>query len=423
MTSATTSPNADPLGPAEGWDSSAAPSNATIYDVAARAGVSIATVSHALNRPGRVAEPTRRRVLAAADQLGFRPVRRGGKAKPGGGPKRIAAIGPLSLHDTYLPRLLGIARQAAADFIDVVTIDVAAVDNWGAEPHTLDRLPLRGRADGIIVMGAEPSAGLADNLQARGIATVLLDWASERFSNVQVDDDLGGRLVAKHLTDLGCKTFALVSPAPAKNDLVTSGERRFRGFTRALRQLGLRQEPSWVITQPGFEGGRAAARALADGDLPDAVFGLHDRVAAGLMAGFASMGLRVPDDVRVAGYDDVEFAGYFDLTTVSQPFLQSGVVAMQTLRAQIVDPERPLAHIMLQPALIVRGSTAGTRNDPQSPLGPNRSAPPAGSAAAKGPPAPPSPAAPDHLAADNPPPTPGPWARTQPDPDKDTTHG
>ncbi|MDR0436123.1 MAG: LacI family transcriptional regulator [Propionibacteriaceae bacterium] len=324
----------------------------TIYDVAARAGVSIATVSHALNRPDLVSEPTRQRVLAVADQMEFRPRGRGGVRKASGLIKRVAVAGPFTRHPTYLQRLLGVTRAAAADYIDIITVDVQDTP----DVPVLYSLPVRSRIDGLIIMGAEPSSELAESLASRRIPTVLLDQCSTSYTSVTVDDEEGGRLVAAHLLALGCRKMVFVSPPPVDNALVTSGELRLKGFANAMTEAGI-VDTQWLAADGTFEGGREAAQELAEGPLPDAVFGLHDVVAAGLAAGFASRGVQVPADVRLVGYDDVDIAAMFDLTTVRQPFTQSGVLAMDALRSRINDPERPLTHVRLLPTLVVRSST------------------------------------------------------------------
>ncbi|MDR1354675.1 MAG: LacI family transcriptional regulator [Propionibacteriaceae bacterium] len=346
-------------------DVPAALGSVTIYDVAARAGVSIATVSHALNRPDLVSEPTRQRVLATADELGFRA--RGRSRRLGGPIKRVGAVGPFTRYPTYRQRLLGVIRAAAADYIDIITVD--ASDD--SDMPVLETLPVRSRIDGLIIMGAEPSAELASNLIGRRIPIVLLDKCSSRFTSVIIDDEAGGALAAKHLLSMGCRSVVFVSPPPVNNSLITSGELRLRGFTQAMTDAGLPHETTWLRAEDAFEGGLEAARELATGQLPDAVFGMHDVIAAGVMAGFISCGVRVPEDVRVIGYDDVDVAKMFNLTTVQQPFMQSGVLAMDSLRSLINDPERPLSHVRLLPSLVTRTSTMSAQKAGLSDL-PNR---------------------------------------------------
>jgi LacI family transcriptional regulator len=338
---------------------SAAP--VTIYDVAARAGVSIATVSHALNRPDRVAEATRQRVIDTAEMLGFQPRGRGKAASTPLEAKRIAAIGPFSRHASAFERLTGILRQAAASFVDVIVLDRPP----GDDPAFLESLRLRSRVDGIVIIGAEPSPEIYDRLETRRISAVLADRPSTRLSTVTVDDQTGGRLVAEHLLQLGCRSAVFVAPPPGQSTPITSGEVRLRSFAQALRAGGMASDVSWVVTSEGFEGGRLAARQIVQETLPDAIFGLHDQLACGIAVGLSELGVRLPQDVRLVGYDGTEMAAIAGLTTVRQPFQQTGAIAFDTLRSQILDPQRPPVHIELQPHLVVRRSTVAPDNPEQ----------------------------------------------------------
>ncbi|KAA9151877.1 LacI family transcriptional regulator [Microbacterium lushaniae] len=333
-------------------DERRASENVTIYEVAARSGVSIATVSHALNRPERVAPTTRRRVLETAEELGFVPRGRGRAVRT---LRRIAVVAPFGTRPTYLQRLLGVLAEAEPD-TDVTVIDVAATDQ-----PTIDRVVGRGPVDGLIIMGAEPTARLAAELDDTGVPVVLLDRPSQRYTSVTVDDERGGALMADHLIGRGVREIAWVSPVPRSSEYVTNGELRFRGFAQQLREAGFDRKLAFVVCDDTFEGGRAAAaELLAAENRPDAVFALHDTIAAGVVSGLRDGGLRVPDDVRVAGYDDVDVAELFSLTTVRQPFSDSGIAAVEALRALRAHPRRPVAHISLLPELVVRGSTATT---------------------------------------------------------------
>lgn len=324
--------------------------NITIYEVAERAGVSIATVSHALNRPERVAETTRRRVLDTAEELGFVPRGRGKAARS---LRRIAVSGPFDAHRSYVDRLLGILHTASE--VDVIVVD----DSPGGDEPVIGQLSARGPLDGVILMGAEPTEALAEQLREAGVPVVLLDRPSQTFTSVTVDDELGGALVAAHLTELGVERITWVSPAPVSSNYVTNGELRLRGFVRELRDRGLSGDVQWVISADTFEGGREAAREMVrDNEVPQAVFALHDLIAAGIVSGFREQGIRVPEDVRVVGYDDVEAAELFDLTTVHQPFRESGAAALEALQALRTNADRPVTHTMLMPELVARASTA-----------------------------------------------------------------
>ncbi len=332
-----------------------AAAKATIYEVAERAGVSIATVSHALNRPDRVAAATRLRVIQAADQLGF-VGRNHNRARARAGTRRIGVIGPFSQHPSYFTRLAGVLR-AAAGKIDVVVMD----DSPGTGAPVIDEVPLMNGVDGLIIMGAEPSPRLGEWLAERGIATVLLDRKSDLYSSIAVDDEAGGRLVAEHLLSRGVRRPAWISPAPPPSRFVTSGELRLRGFTELIRHH-TDGEVAWILADGAIEGGREAIRDLPADELPDAIFAVDDRLAAGVLLGLRERGLRVPEDVAVVGYDDSELAVLSGLTSVRQPFAASGRFAFEILQTLMAEMNRPVAHLALLPELVVRLTSSSPRD-------------------------------------------------------------
>ncbi len=324
----------------------------TIYEVAARAGVSISTVSHALNRPDRVAEDTRRRVLESADQLGFTPRGRG-RAHSAGRSLAIAVVAPFSLHPSYLRRLTGIMPAARERHLDVVVAEAVSADGALA----IDRLGVGTRIGGAVIMGAEPTDHLAQVLTSRRIATVVVDCPTDRWTSVVVDDEAGGRLIAGYLMRAGAQRPMWVSPLPPESRYVTSGERRLRGLTEGLRAAGFRGSPAWLPAPDTYEGGRAAALALDATDLPDAVIAIHDAPALGFLAGLRERGLRVPEDVAVVGYDDGDAAALAGLTTVRQPFEATGTAAVEALDRLLTGPDGPVSRTCLVPELVVRAST------------------------------------------------------------------
>jgi LacI family transcriptional regulator len=326
------------------------PSRVTIYEVARRAGVSIATVSHALNRPERVSSSTRERVLDAVDALGFTPKQTAvSLARSGVG--RIAVVAPFGRYPSYFTRLLGVLRACESQRIEVVVFDDVSRD----EPSVLlETLPTTGRVDGIIVMGIEPDPSVTKRLRRRHMPTVLLDRASSDFTHVTVDDEAGGRMLAEHMIAQGARSFAFVSPAPPDVEHVTSGELRARGFRGVVRDAGL-TDVTWLIAKDSVDGGREAATdVVAMPALPDAIFAVHDRLAAGLLGGLRDVGVRVPGDVMLAGYDDTDVAAAMSVTTVRQPFEASGHAAAQALLELLAEPDAPVRQISLRPELVVR---------------------------------------------------------------------
>lgn len=332
------------------------PRTVTIYDVAKAAGVSIATVSHTLNRPHKVSPVTRAKVMAIVDELHFVPKATAiSRARRGIG--RIGVLAPFTSYPSYGERLLGVLAERAEDAIDVVVFDHGSVAD--SPSPLLSALPASGRLDGMIIMGVPLDTEMAERLRKRKLATVLVDSTFAGFSSVNVDDIAGGNAVGAHLVDRGHRSFAFVSEGQRSVDYVSPGQLRLKGFTEAIAAVDVTlDDVHWVFTANGVEGGRQAADriALAD-DRPTAVFAHHDGFAAGLVMRFRELGVRVPEDIAVAGYDGSELAVALDITTVVQPFTETGRLAAETLSDLIAQPDAPVRQVLLQPQLRVRSTT------------------------------------------------------------------
>jgi LacI family transcriptional regulator len=327
----------------------------TIYDVAKRAGVSIATVSHTLNRPHRVSASTRDRVLRIIDDLQFVPKQTAiSLARKGVG--RIGVLAPFTSYPSYGARLLGVLEECALDAVDIVVFDHGSVAD--AVSPLLSALPASGRLDGLLIMGVPLDEQIADRLAHRKLATVLVDSHHAQFSSVNVDDELGGYAVGRHLADKGHRRFAFVSEKQRSLDYISPGQRRLRGFMRALSDAGVGEEAvHWVTTTNDVRGGREAIEEILDADEPaTAVFAHHDVLAAGVVTELWARGRKVPDDVAVVGYDGSDVADALDMTTVEQPLRQTGKLAAGLLRALLADRRAPVQHIML-PAELRTGTT------------------------------------------------------------------
>jgi LacI family transcriptional regulator len=326
-----------------------------IYDVAARAEVSITTVSNALNRPERVGAATLRRVLDAVDELGFTPKAAAvSQARRGVG--RIGVLAPFTSYASYRTRLVGILRACQGQAMDVVIFDQPSAAE--STLPLLGSLPTTGRLDGLVIMGLPLEDAITDRLAGRRLPAVLVDSFHRDLSSVNVDDEDGGYRVGAHLAWKGHRTFAYVSERQRSSAFLSQGQRRIRGFIRALVDAGLGEDAvRHVITTSDVAGGRAAADVLVQSTaMPDAVFAHFDEIAAGLVGRFLELGVDVPHDVAVVGYDDGDLAQAMDITTVHQPFVESGRVACDLLLAQLTGGETAVQHVALPTELIIRTS-------------------------------------------------------------------
>ena len=329
---------------------------ATIYDVARAAGVSIATVSNVLNRPERVGAATRERVIQAADELRYMPKSEAAiraRARIG----RIAVAAPFSVYPSYLRRLVGVLRGLNDRGFEVVIIDEESAAM--SRSPVLATLPVRGSIDGLIAMGRSLADATEQRLVDRSLPVVVVDATSPRFSAVMVDDFEGGRLAAVHLIELGHRRLGYILERQV-SEYDSQARRRLDGVRQAVGEIG-----GEVIAEGAggsvADGGRAA-RALLDRDPGiTAVMAHYDDLAIGALEALRTTGLRVPDDISLMGYDDGLPAEAAGLSTVRQPFEETGVVAAGLLIASL-DGERSRSTTQLPTELVVRRTSGRVRS-------------------------------------------------------------
>jgi DNA-binding LacI/PurR family transcriptional regulator len=320
----------------------------TIYDVAERAGVSISTVSLALNAPERVRDTTLRRIMDAIDQLGFLP-KAEAVTRARRGVRRIAVLAPFSSHPTFARRLNGVLRAASRDHFEVIVYDQES-----AATSRLVSLPLTGRVDGLIVMSLPFGDDVAQRLAEQRLPTVLIDNARAGFSSVTTDDAAGGRMVAELLIRHGHKRFGFLGHAQRTHDYLSQSEARLGGFSAALPA-----PPETRLVEHTFEAARAGAHALLRASQrPTAIFADDDLLASGVLRAARDLGLTVPTELAVVGFDDAEIAEPLGLTSIRQPLEESGETATQILLDQLKDARRSARHTTLALTLVERDSTA-----------------------------------------------------------------
>jgi len=306
------------------------------------------------NPSARVAPDTRKRVLRAAEELGYRAnvvarslVRR-----------RSYAIGLVvpDLSNQFFAHVVSGAERVAAEEGYAVLL----CEQRGAIDRHLDALRAR-QVDGLI-LDAGGASSIPEEL-LDGINVVLIDQPSDRWPGVASDAEGAGRLAAEHLVGLGHRRVAFVGPSAD----VHTFRMRERGFTRALREAGIGVETDLLRRAPAtVNGGHAAMRALMSRpDAPTAVFFANDLLALGAYKACAELGVSIPGDVSIVGCDDIEFAQLVtpELTTVAVPARELGARAARLLVRDLAgDPVGPSQQSRPLPVrLIVRESTAAAR--------------------------------------------------------------
>ncbi|MGW5879943.1 LacI family DNA-binding transcriptional regulator [Nocardiopsis terrae] len=337
---------------------------AGITEVAKHAGVSPGTVSNVLNRPERVAAPTRARVEAAIAELDYVRNSSGSSLRSG----RSDAVGLLVL-DVTNPFFTEVARgmedEAAEAGLAVLLLNSA---ESGSRQRRNLRLLAEQRAAGAVVMPVDDDLSDLLWLHRQGVPWVALDRGDvpeDVGCSVSVDNHAGGLAAGRHLVGLGHERITFLTGPPA----IEQVRRRHDGLRDAFAEADLDPDGSIsVIELPQLnpeQGEGAVDAALAGGprQRSTAVMCANDQLALGFMKGLGRRGLRVPDDISVIGYDNVDVASLVHpgLTTVAQPTYELGRTAMRLLRAQLDDPDHRHQRLLFSPELVLRGSTAAHR--------------------------------------------------------------
>jgi DNA-binding LacI/PurR family transcriptional regulator len=331
-------------------------SNPTIYDVASQAGVSISTVSLALNAPGRVRNETLARINAVIDDLGFVPKTEAiARARRGVG--RVGVIAPFTTYPSFSRRLNGVLSHLRDQNYETVVYD-----HEGAGTSLLSSLPLTRRLDGLIVMSLPLSEEVVKRLIDRDLRTVLVELERPGFSAVSIDNLAGGELVAELLTSRGHHRLGFLGEGgtkPHPHDRMLQSEARFRGFQEALERRGLMLPDECVrLVRHQLPAATAAAGELFDlAEPPTAIFAHTDVLASGVLHAARERGIVVPDELAVVGFDDSDLAEHLGLTSVHQPFEESGELAATLLLNQLRNESRALQNITLKLSLVERTTT------------------------------------------------------------------
>ena len=333
----------------------------TIADVARRAGVSKGLVSFALNdRPGVSAE-TRQRIIAAADELGWRPSIRARSLSS----DRAFALGlvlardpDIIAGDPFFPAFISGVESVLAPAGQALVLSM--VESGDAESRTYRQLATQGRVDGVIISdlrAADSRISLVRELGLRAVTLGAPDLPSP-FPAITVDDAAGIRASVSHLASLGHTRIAHVG-GPAR---MLHGSRRRESFTAAMRELGLADD---IVVETDFSAaaGAAATLELIERDRPPtAIVYSNDPMAIAGLGVAQRAGLDVPGDLSITGFDGSDVGRYLHpaLTTVSTTARQWGVAAASAL-LQLIDGDE-VGDTDLEPAqLVVRDSTAPPR--------------------------------------------------------------
>lgn len=339
---------------------------ATIKDIAKKLNISVSTVSYAINDgPRKVPVEVKKRVMETARELGYRPNRVARmlvtqKAHTIGivpdGPQLDTMVGPY-LRNVF-NSVLNVAELKGQDVLFMTT-------HSENDPEIYANSVTDGRVDGVLLVGADRRKQLIEILVEQKFPHILINTHCSPESVVYtIDNPSGIHMVMKHLYDLGHRKFGLVSGIADHGDSILR-EMAFDGFVRTTDSYS---KPEWRANGNfNTEGGMiAAAKILANKDRPTAIVALNDESALGVIRQAESMGLQVPRDLSVTGFDDTEWVRHTNpaVTTVAQP--EQEIAREATFALLDLVNGKPVTSKIFQPELIVRDSTDRPSEDHQS---------------------------------------------------------
>lgn len=330
----------------------------TIKDICKATGFSTATVSRVLNDSPLVTEETKRKVRAAMQRLGYRPhhAARSLKLNRTG---MIAVVFPDIDHGFFTEVLLGADRRASEGGVHLLT-----AFSHGNRDHRelVTRMVRERRADALILMNLTLPDSFFRQFSNAGVPIVLIDRPCKiaGIGSISIDNAGGVRAMMRHLAEGGYRRVAFVAGPKGTYD----ADQRLLAFRRAAEELKLDVEPE-LVWQGDFTeaGGARAIQAYLETRrrLPEAIFASNDAMAVGILQVLRERGVRVPDDIALAGFDDIPATRLMQLTTVRVPMRELGrravELALSLLESGNGNGARRARHELLSTELIAREST------------------------------------------------------------------
>jgi LacI family transcriptional regulator len=326
----------------------------TIYDVARMSGVSISTVSRVLNTPQNVREQTRKAVQVAIEQLKFIP-KADASARARKDFERIGVLTPYFTAPSFVQRLGGIASALDRTKYELI---IYSVESMAQLEGYLTMLPVSRRLDGLIIISLPIDESSATLLQNNDLETVFIEYSKTGFSSIEIDNEAGGRLAAEFLIGKGHRHFAFLGDAGEQVYSVHPSDQRLKGYRKSLIDAGFDLPEEYICLMPySRESVVEQAEMLLDlSRPPEAIFAASDLQAIGVLKAARMRGLRVPDDLAVIGFDDLDIADFMELTTIDQELDESGRLAAELLISRVADRNRPPQNIRLPLSIVPRNT-------------------------------------------------------------------
>jgi LacI family transcriptional regulator len=337
----------------------------TIRDIARMAGVSHTTVSRVLNDDPRVAQETRKRIVRVVEEVGFKPDPRARSFVLR--KSRLIGLEVVDIGTPFCAELArGIEDQAHQEGYNVI---FCSTDEKPERLENFVNLMTGVGTDGLIFTSSRLHEPLVERLVDDKFPLVLINrkMKGEAFNYVVLDNFQGAYDITEHLIHIGYRGLAIID-GPLT---VSTGSERLKGFQAALKDHGISLGQDFILHGPWsrMTGYTSAKRLLETKKRPEAIFGASDNIALGVIDAVEEMGLRIPDDIALVGFDDTDFASIsrINLTTISQRKYEMGQLGVQILIDQIEGKTDNCIHkIVLEPRLIIRESCGARLRNKES---------------------------------------------------------
>ena len=323
---------------------------ATIYDVAKKAGISIATVSRVLNTPQKVKSETKEKVYNAVSELGFTP-----KAEARDRAKRhvgkIGVISPYFTYPSFVHRLRGISEALKGTAFELVIINLE--DKVDIE-HYLRSPGLKDRIDGFIILSQKLNDSILGVIEDLSLKVVFVEFGEDHYSSVCIDNHRGGEIVAEFLLQKEYDSFGILTENE-KNIEVHPNMMRVSGFVNTFKKHNrIIDDHKIIYTGNDLHNAMIDAEKLISEQKPDVIFATNDLLAIAVIKSARKLQISIPDDMGVIGFDGTNTSEYMDITTVDQSLEESGKIAVELLMKNIENPHSPTQTIFLPLKIIER---------------------------------------------------------------------
>lgn len=329
----------------------------TIYDLAREAGVGIGTVSRCLNNHPSVSPKTRERVLAVAKRLSYQPHAHAQRLASRRA-NTVSTIIPFFTNYFFIEVLQGVQDKAAEFGIDLI---LYGVNNPAEVEYYLRRSMHGGRVDGVMFFSMALPETYVHKFEEMKLPLVVVDAYHDHFDSLLVKNKEGAMQATRHLLSLGHRNIAMIN---ASLDTVPARE-RLEGYKAALEEANIPFRLDRVVIasngkqdgfnrDAGYQSMKEILRRSFGRDRITAVFIASDVQAIGALEAARELGIRVPEDIAIVGFDDIELANYAQLTTVRQPMHTMGTIALQMLVDRMKNPDAPPKLSTFLPELVVR---------------------------------------------------------------------